>query len=284
MLSGSAQDEVAVKDTSWATGGTAGLNMSQVYLSNWAAGGQNNVSVTGLLNLFGNYKKERSAWDNTLDLAYGMLWQADNDGVKTDDKIDFASKYGYELKGPWFASALFNFRTQFAPGYVDPFADSLVVSSDLLAPAFSLVALGLDYKPNDNFTVFISPATMKMTIVNIDELATAYGVDAGENFRAEIGGYAKMQYKTELAENIGFLTKLDLFSNYLNNPQNIDVNWETLISMKVNEYISATISTQLLYDHDVNITRASDEEGEPDKVGPITQFKEVLSVGFSYKF
>lgn len=271
-------------DTTWKKGGTLGLNFSQVYLSNWAAGGQNSLSSNGLVSLFANRAKGKSSWDNTLDLAYGMLWQGDAVGVKTDDKIDFASKWGYQANQDWFYTALFNFRTQFAPGYVDPFADELVRISDFLAPAISLAALGMDYKPSDNFTAFISPSTFKVTIVNDTTLSTNYGVDAGEMFRAEIGGYAKVQYKTELAENVSLMTKIDLFSNYLNNPQNIDVNWETLISMKINEYMSATISTQLIYDDDIAIARSQEYfESTGIAAGPITQFKEVLAVGFSYK-
>ncbi|MGC6532873.1 MAG: DUF3078 domain-containing protein [Flavobacteriales bacterium] len=271
-------------DTTWKKGGTLGLNFSQVYLSNWAAGGQNSLSSNGLVSLFANRAKGKSSWDNTLDLAYGMLWQGDAVGVKTDDKIDFASKWGYQANQDWFYSVLFNFRTQFAPGYEDPFADDLVRISDFLAPAFSLAALGMDYKPSDNFTAFISPSTLKMTIVNDTTLSTNYGVAAGEMFRAEIGGYAKVQYTTELAENVSLMTKIDLFSNYLNNPQNIDVNWETLISMKINEYMSATISTQLIYDDDIAIARSQEYfESTGIAAGPITQFKEVLAVGFSYK-
>ena len=276
-------DSIAA-DTTWKKGGTLGLNFSQVYLSNWAAGGQNSLSSNGLVSLFANRAKGKSSWDNTLDLAYGMLWQGDAAGVKTDDKIDFASKWGYQANQDWFYSALFNFRTQFAPGYEDPFADDLVRISDFLAPAFSLAALGMDYKPSDNFTAFISPSTLKMTVVNDTTLSTNYGVAAGEMFRAEIGGYAKVQYTTELAENVSLMTKIDLFSNYLNNPQNIDVNWETLISMKINEYMSATISTQLIYDDDIAIARSQEYfESTGIAAGPITQFKEVLAVGFSYK-
>lgn len=142
----------------------------------------------------------------------------------------------------------------------------------------------MDYKPSDNFTAFISPSTLKMTIVNDTTLSTNYGVAAGEMFRAEIGAFAKVQYTTELAENVSLMTKIDLFSNYLNNPQNIDVNWETLISMKINEYMSATISTQLIYDDDIAIARSQEYfESTGIAAGPITQFKEVLAVGFSYK-
>jgi hypothetical protein len=285
----------AVKDSSWTTGGTIGLNFSQVYLSNWASGGQSSISATGLLSLFAKYKKGDNTWDNSLDLAYGLLNQGDNGVlIKTDDKIDLSSKYGRKASEHWYYSGLFNFRTQFAPGYaiVDGVPNKDATISDAFAPAYTLLALGMDYKPNDKFSAFISPVTMKNTIVMDDVLsaAGAFGVEKGKNFRAELGGYVKLQYSTELVKNVGLATKIDLFSNYLNNPQNIDVNWETLISMKINEFMTATIATQLLYDHDINIVKEQpvvDENGvvtDAGSIGPGVQFKEVLGIGFSYKF
>lgn len=97
-----------------------------------------------------------------------------------------------------------------------------------------------------------------------------------------------MAYNTNLVENVGLTTRIDLFSNYLNNPENIDINWEVLISMKVNKFMSSTISTQLLYDDDVTLQK-KDPIVEDDVVidsgrGPGVQFKEVLAIGFSYKF
>ena len=293
--------EGEAKDTAWTTGGTTGLNLSQVYLENWAAGGESSVSVTGMINLFANYTKGNSSWDNTLDLAYGMLWQGDRAGVKTDDKIDFSSKYGQKASKDWYYSGLVNFRSQFAPGYSNPFAPvaEQVRISDIFAPAYGLIAIGMDYKPSPKFTAFISPITMKITIVGDQVLADAgaFGVEkatfdaggnlltAGENIRTELGGYIKVMYKTEVMENVGLQTKIDLFSNYQNNPQNIDVNWETIITMKINKFLSTTITTQVLYDDDVDIAR------DPEYVaahgitaGPITQFKEVLAIGMSYKF
>ncbi|NQX90700.1 MAG: DUF3078 domain-containing protein [Flavobacteriales bacterium] len=289
-----ATQEEAPADTTWKKGGTFGLNFSQTYLENWAAGGQSSISGTGLLSLFGNYAKGKHTWDNSLDLAYGLLRQGEAGGIiKTDDRIDLSSKYGYKANEKWYYSGLLNFRTQFAPGYtiVDG-AETDDLISDFLAPAYLLGAAGMDYKPNDDFTVFISPATYKMTIVMNDSLASvgAFGVDEGSNIRSEIGGFLKVQYKTELVENVSLQTRIDLFSNYLNNPQNIDVNWETLISMKINEYLTTTISTQLLYDDDIDII-AREAELDADgnvvraaDVGPRVQFKEVLAIGFSYKF
>lgn len=285
--------DVAVADSSWKTGGTVGLNLSQVHLENWASGGQSSVSASGLVNLFANYTKGKGTWDNTLDIAYGLLRQGQNGVVlKTDDKIDFASKYGHKATEHWYYSGLLNFRTQFAPGYnlVDGVPDKTNVISDFLSPAYMLASLGMDYKPNDKFTAFISPSTYKMTVVMDSALSAvgAFGVDPGTNVRSEIGGYVRMAYNTNLVENVGLMTRIDLFSNYLNNPENIDINWEVLISMKVNKFMSATISTQLLYDDDVTLQK-KDPIVEDDVVidsgrGPGVQFKEVLAIGFSYKF
>lgn len=281
----------------WDKGGTITLNLTQTSLTNWAAGGQNSVSATGLVNLFATYKKGTGLWENYLDLAYGSLKQEGNDNWwKTDDKIDFTSKYGQKAFSDWYYAALLNFRTQMAPGYDYPNDSSKI--SDLLAPAYTLIAIGLDYKPSKKFTAFIAPLTAKITIVGDQTLANAgaFGVEeavlddsgvvitAGKNVRTEVGGYVRLFFKDDLMENVNLQTKLDLFSNYLENPGNIDVNWEVLISMKVNEFISATLSTQLLYDDDIDIAVDTDEDGTPDKSGPRTQFKQVLGIGFSYKF
>jgi hypothetical protein len=302
----SAPQEEAPADTTWKTGGTLGLNFSQVYLENWAAGGQSSVSGTALVTLFANYAKGKGTWDNTLDLAYGLLRQGDEGVViKTDDRIDFASKYGYKASKKWYYSALVNFRTQFAPGYqlANGVPDESNIISDFLAPAYTLASVGMDYKPNKKFTAFLSPATYKLTIVMNDSLADvgAFGVEAaefndlgekiadGRNLRHEIGGYVRMAYNTDVVENVSLQTRIDLFSNYLNNPQNIDINWEVLISMKINEFMSATITTQLLYDDDVTLQKKDpvlDDEGNVIDTGrgPGVQFKEVLAIGFSYKF
>lgn len=282
--------------TGWHTGGMMSLNFSQTSLINWAAGGENSIAGNGLVSLFGNYRKKKMTWDNSLDIGYGMLRQGKDDVRKTDDKIDFLSKYGREASGDWYFAGLLSFKTQMAPGFNYP-NDSVYISR-LFAPAYTLIALGMDYKPTDNLTMFISPVTGKFTFVSDDSLANAgaFGVTpaeydnlgtlitAGKKSRAELGGYLRFFYKKDLFENVGFQTKLDLFSNYLNNPQNIDINWEVLISMKVNRFITATIATHLIYDDDIMIDVDRSGDGIIDGKGPRTQFKEVFAVGFSYKF
>jgi len=261
----------------WKTVGLVSLNLTQVGLTNWAAGGENSLSVNGLLSLYANLKKGNFTWDNSLDLAYGLLQQGDADIRKTDDRIDLTSKYGQKAFKNWYYSGLVNFKSQLTAGYNYP--DNSTQISNFLAPGYMLGAIGMDYKPNEIFNVFLSPITMKMTIVNNQPLAnsSAYGVDKGKKTRSEYGGYLRVLLKKDIMKNINLQTKLELFSNY-EEAVHIDVNWEVLVAMKVNKYISATVSSQLIYDHDIDII---DSKG---KVGPRTQFKEVIGVGISYKF
>ena len=268
----------------WNFGGLTTLNFSQVSLNNWAGGGVSSLTATGLVNLNAIYAKDKTSWVSSLDLAYGLLKNKDVDAFKSDDRIEFNSKYGRKASDHWYYSALVNFKTQFSPGYSTP-GDSIAISN-FLAPAYVIGALGMDYKPSENFSVFISPITSKTTIVNdpILSAAGAFGVEEGETIRSEFGAYLKMAYQRDVVENVSFQTKLDLFSNYQNNPGNIDVSWETLISMKINKFMTASISTHLIYDDDIDIAVDNNNDGIIDEVGPRVQFKEVLAIGLSYKF
>ena len=267
----------------WRYGGVTNISAAQTALVNWSAGGEGSYALNGLFSAFANFKSATTAWDNSLDIGYGFMNQDVSGYKKTDDKIDFMSKYGRIAFKDFYYSALVNFKTQFTPGYN---ANNVKISN-LLAPAYTLAAIGMNYKPNSYFNVFFAPFTGKLTIVNDTALSNigAFGVTPGERSRSEFGGYARMIYsrndfKAELLKNVAFTTKLDLFSNYLNNPQNIDVSWETLIAMKVNKYLSVSLNTHLLYDADTKIDTNND--GTPDMAK--VQFKEILGVGFSYKF
>jgi hypothetical protein len=283
----------------WKTGGVLGLSISQASFTNWAAGGQNTVAIGGLVNIFAKYKSEKDSWDTMLDLGYGLLKQGkDANFIKTDDKVDFTSKYGRKASSKWYYAGLVNFKTQMTAGYNYP-NDSLRIS-DLLAPAYVLAAIGMDYKPSDKLTAFIAPITSKNTIVNNTDLANAgaFGVDKavydaegniltpGKKSRSEVGGYVRMVYQQTFFDDksVSITSKLDLFSNYKNNPQNIDVSWETIIALKVNKFITTTITSHLVYDDDITISVDTNDDGIIDESGPRTQFKEVIGVGLNVKF
>ncbi|MFC2106718.1 DUF3078 domain-containing protein [Bacteroidota bacterium] len=259
----------------WKMFGDFSLTISQVSLTNWAAGGESSFSGNTLLNYNANYKKDKNIWDNNISLGYGTMKMGDDKyWKKTDDKIDLSSKYGYEAFKNWYYAALLSFTSQFSPGYKDNHPDS-TKTSDFMAPAYIKIGVGLNYQPNDNVSIYISPATYRLTYVNDTALSTRYGLDAGKNIRNEIGANFKGVIQYPLMKNVDFKTVLELFSDYLKDPQNIDVSWDVILNLKVNEFLSANISTSLIYDHDVVI------EGES---GPRTQFKEVFGVGLALKF
>jgi hypothetical protein len=276
------------KDTleGWKKGCVIGATMAQTSLTNWAAGGQNSFAVNGVFSTFFNYKKGKNAWDNSLDLGYGLLNQEGTKYTKkTDDKIDILSKYGRKAKNNLYYAFLVNFKTQMTTGYNYPNDSTRVKISNIFAPAYLVGALGMDYKPNSYLSVFAAPITSKFTFVNDTALsnAGAFGVEKGKTVKSEFGGYIRIIYsrsdfKSELLKNLAFTTKLDLFSNYTENPQNIVVNWETLIALKVNKYINVNLSTHLIYDDKIKIA----DEHNVSK--PRVQFKEIFGVGISFKF
>jgi hypothetical protein len=277
----------------WKVGGVMAINMAQTSLTNWAAGGDNSIAYNGIFSLFAKYKKNKNAWDNTLDIGYGTMKQGKEDAEyrKTDDKIDFLSKYGREARKNLYYAALLNFKTQMQPGYKYINDTNKIEISNWLAPAYTIGAIGMDYRPNNNLSAFLAPLTSKITIVDDQRLSQAksFGVDSGKKLKTELGGYiriiySKNDFKSEILKNVSFTTKIDLFSNYLENPQNIDINWETLISLKVNKYIIVNFNTQLVYDDNIKISIDKDKNGIPESTGPKIQFKEILGIGFSYNF
>jgi hypothetical protein len=264
----------------WKRSGLVSANFSQISLTNWAAGGQSSMSGVFMVNYLANYKKDSLSWDNYIDLRYGFLKEDENDLTKSSDKIEFNSKVGYATGGGWNYSGLVNFKSQFAPGYNFPRTPNDNYISKFLAPGYINIALGMDYK-NEYITFFVSPATGKFTIVNDDTLSVRgeFGVDPGKKFRSEFGGSIRFGAKKEIFKNVTAQTKLDLFSNYFHNPGNIDVDWTFMLNLKVNEWLSANLLTQLIYDDDIKIL-----DSDTGKSAPMVQFMEMFGVGLSFKF
>jgi hypothetical protein len=272
------------KDTLWETGGLANINFSQVALKNWAGGGESSIAINGLVNLFANYEKDNITWDNALNLGYGLQQQGEGKMLKSDDRIDFSSQVGKKINKKFSYSGFLGFKSQFTPGYNYP--NDTVIISDFLAPAYVLLSVGINYKPKKWFEAYVSPLTGKLTVVNNTFLsnAGAFGVTPGDKFRGEFGGMVRVQIQKDLVENVRLTTKVEAFSNYSDEPDHIDVNWEALLAMKVNKFLTASLSTNLIYDHDVDIAVDENNDGVTDKMGPRVQFKEVMAIGLSYKF
>lgn len=285
--------------TYWQVGGVSALTFSQVSLTNWAAGGQNSAAVNFHYGMFADKEKGRFKWHNSLNVAYGLIKQDDNDFEKSDDKIDLHTKVGYQITNnneKWFFSALLDFKTQFAKGF-DP-EDNTTVISDFMAPGYLVIGTGIDYHPGDFLTFSYIPVTGKFTFVNVQALADNgdYGVDPavfdtdgvtvitpGKNSRAELGSFFRAKYHKG-----GFESRLELFTNYIEEFGTIDVNWQNALVIQLTKVLSTNFFTQLIYDNDIKIGADDNGDGEileadgefKDRV----QFKSVIGVGLAYQF
>ena len=265
----------------WKLGGLFNLNINQGSLSNWSAGGDKfSFSLNSYLNLYAFYKKNKSSWDNNLDLAYGIVNTTSLGSRKASDRIDFLSKYGYALSKKWNAAALFNLRTQFAKGYgyskTAAGADTSYVISKSFAPAYILLSLGFDYKPNADLSVFISPLTERWVVVTDRKIAPLFGIDSAKKSKNELGAFASVNYVKNIGKSFTFKTRLDLFSNYTQKPQKIDVFWSNVITAKITKYINFSFNLDMIYDDDThNVNPAK---------GPAPQWLQLMGIGFAYNF
>jgi hypothetical protein len=264
----------------WKFKGMTSLTFSQVSLSNWAQGGDNSMALNGLVLLNLDYTKGKSSWTNMLDMGYGTQRVESNAPSKTDDHLEFLSKYGYATGKNWFVSAMIDLKTQFTPGYKYT-KDAKTRISDWMSPGYLIGSLGLEYKPSKNFYFMISPVAGKATFVLIDSLSTvgSFGVDAGKKFRAEMGAASRISLTKDIMKNVTLTTSVDFFSNLLNHPGNVDVNWKALLDMKINKFLSANFGINMVYDDNI---KTVDNEGVVH--GAKVQFKELLGVGLSAKF
>lgn len=261
----------------WKQGGLLSFNLSQASLSNWAAGGDNfTLAVGGYFNYFIYHKKDRISFDNNLDVNLGYVQSTSLGGRKNDDRIDFLSKYGYKMDstGKWYLSSLFNFRTQFFDGYSFS-GNNATLTSTALSPAYVVLSVGFDYKPSDKLSVFLSPLTSRTVIVVSNKLAKqgVYGLDSGKHVLQEIGAFATINYNNTIAKNVTYKGRLDLFSNYKNNPWNINVFMTNQFSFKINKNFSATYGLDLIYDDNVRIFG-------PNSNSPGLQTKSLIGVNY----
>lgn len=276
----------------WTVKQNISINFSQSYFSNWSAGGENTLATIGKYTVNADYLKGKHKWNNWLSLALGYSLIGDNKAMKTDDKIEFISNYGYEIEKSWYATMVLTFKSQFAKGF-DYKIDSTVYISKFMAPATIDIGPGIEYTPNEYFSLNISPAAMRWIVVNDERLADAgsFGLDPAvvdtngvviehaKKVKSMFGAKLLMVAKYEVFKNVNLGTKLELYSDYLDKPQNIDVNWQVGLVLKVNSWLNVNITSELIYDNDVIFM---DDLGSP--IGPRTQFNENMMLGIGMSF
>ena len=243
--------DTTVKQRSWYYGGLSLLSFSQDYTLNWAAGGDPAFSVKATGNYYLKYRKNRLLWDNTLDIDYGMQRNLKTKvNTKTTDNVDLASNFGYQLKGNWNCAALVKLQTQISDGYTDN-----VVTSSFMTPAYLITSLGFEYKTKD-WGIFISPVTGKTTF-KLDERffdGSYFAVDSGLKVKGAFGGFARFTLAKNITPVISVNSKLELFSNYLYEPEKVDVNFEMRWIFKITEWLSFSFYAALVYDYDIKFT------------------------------
>lgn len=279
MFSASAQD-TTVSDSTWKIHGENTFLINQSSFSNWAAGGINSLAGNIVLNYDFNYKKEKWSWDNKVLAGFGLTNQKDLGWRKNDDRVVLNSLLGYEAAPKWLYTFFMNFNTQFTNGYKYNSDGSRDLISAGLAPAYLSFGPGFAYKESDNFRFNLSPASPRFVFVTNDTLSQqgAFGVDPGKKSRFEFGASFDAYYRKDIAENIGIENILRLYSNYLEDPKNVDIDYTLNLFMKVNRFVTVNAGVQMIYDDNTEIVKDDGSEG------PALQVKQIFGAGLTYKF
>lgn len=315
--SGKADEKKSNKN--WKTGGTFSVNFGQGGSRNWAAGAEKySFSLAAYASFYANRHVGKWNWNNTLDLGYAFVNTASQGVRKNDDKIDLFSKAGRDINPKLSIGLVGNFRSQFTNGYTYNYLGKYQRRiSGLFAPAYATIAPGLDWHPNTNFSIFLSPISARTVIVTQQTksyyfpggvipaadgggfelpVAALYGVDPARQVRMELGSFASLNFNKEIMKNVTYKSRLDLYANYLPSyrfaavgpdqlaitevkpkPQNVDVFWTNTINMKVNKWLQVTYNFDLIYDDDVRQFGAN-------KTSAAAQLRSLLGVGLAAKF
>lgn len=302
LYTGAAYDTISVvrqKVTYWAKVNRVGFNLSEAAFVNWNAGGNNSISGLLTANFGRRYRRKLLNWNTTMVVKYGMNAQEGRELRKTEDQLEINSNFGYQRDSVsnWYYSAKFNFTTQFTPGYRYP--NTRYPISKLMAPGYAFLGVGTEFShPTEEMTAYISPVTLKSTFVLDERLSNEgmFGVTPavrdeegniireGERVRTEMGFLVSSSFVKEVFENIVLNNQLRLYSDYLNNFGNIDVDWEINVNLKVNDHVRANVGSHLRYDDDVKFKEDLDGDGNLETVGPKIQLKQVIGIGLVYDF
>ena len=281
------QEEVKVeKPTYWTTTAAFRIGFDQTGLWNWAAGGYNTISLATGVNASANYAKDLVSWANSLKLDYGFLWSADKKNLlqKNMDQIYLESKLAYKTgkDSKWNYTASLGFRSQFTDSYVDYVEKDGkwqgTLKSGFLAPAYTDLGFGMEWKPNGWFNMNLAPVTGSVTIVTNPELRATYGMKALEDgsYKSalfQFGAQLKVNAKVSINDVFVYDTQVVLFTNYLDHPFAWNrVNWDNRVTWKIAKFFNIAFNTWLIYDPIVTI----------DGVMSKTQFKEFLQLSFIY--
>ena len=306
------------------------IKFGQTSLTNWAAGGDNTVTLQAFIDGNANYKKNDLFWNNRLQLDYGFVYASSKPILqKSDDRIYLESKFGYKnasMKN-FSLSVNYDFKSQFNTGYdylttsvpadkyqdadgnvpglndlphrdqVSLWKDARKMKSGFLAPAYTNLAVGIDLKPTKWLSLNLAPLTGGVVIVRNELLRKNYSMQLKEEYlnqdlssltpeelgacykpaRFEFGAQVKADIAVKVNDNFSYTSQLVLFSNYLDHPENMRVNWDNRFDWKLAKYFSLTVTTNMIYDDKIMIF--SEKDGLTKQR---VQFKQSMLFGFTY--
>lgn len=269
VIAVNAQETATDTTKLWTKKGNFSLLFNQSsYNKQWLGGGTSNVAGNFGLNYDFNYKNGDVVWDNKFILAYGLSKiKGAEKTAKTDDRLELNSLWGKKAKGEWYYSLFFNFKTQMDSG----FDKNGTRISHFFSPAYFQFGPGMWWKKSNHLSVNFSPATAKLILVHphFTEFGPSFGVLQGDSSRFEFGASISAYYKFNVMTNVSIENRLNLYSNYLENPQNVDVDYQMNVIMRINKYLSANVAVQAIYD---------------DNSIQAVQVREVFGLGVNYGF
>ena len=289
-------DLLKIKPVLWNYRTDASYQLSQGWVENWAKGGENNISSVLDVTEYIDYNNKVSKVTANTSVRFALGFQASgkklnlNDIRKNLDLIEINSKINHKAFGKFDLSGVLQFKTQTLPGYNYP-NDSVKVSK-FFNPATLILGYGLDYKPDKNTSINVSPISYKGTYVPDTAMInqTKYGIGADRRSKNELGAYVTVSNKTRLFDKIDMTNKIQFFSNFLSKPQNVDVDWEMIMTMSLNWFTDLRMNMHLIYDDNTRFP-VYDDEGNPvigtggvQKTAPKAQFKELLGLSLAFKF
>jgi hypothetical protein len=251
----------------WKIHGRLAFIFNQSSFSNWASGGENTVAGNININYDFNYKKDNINWDSRIISGYGLSHLGEHGSRKTNDRLEINSLLGIKTSTYWFLSFIGNFRTQYTDGF-DYNKEPKAVVSGFFSPAYLTFGPGMLWKKSDNLSINIAPATARYTFVS-NSFSGQFGVKEGKNSAFSLGFNLSSYYKFQLMKNIEMENIITLYSDYLANVRNVDLDYQTNIRFKVNKNINMHMTFHTIID---------------DNASSRIQFRQLFGLGVNYSF
>ncbi|MGL5681800.1 MAG: DUF3078 domain-containing protein [Marinifilaceae bacterium] len=268
----------------WTYHSEVDLTLNQGKLANWASGGENSLSLISNVRYFWNYKRNNTSWENWMHYRFGFLKSGDEDIRKNEDRFELNSMLGQKAFKHWNYALQFNMRTQLFNSYDYPKDKDKVKVANFMSPGYFSLSLGLNYKPNNNHSLFISPITGNWNFVrdtaNIP--FKRYGIEVGKRSKRKAGAQIEVRNQfnnifkvMNLRNEMKFFTSYEPEDREKGKGDNVEkkspytASWKVTIDLRINYFIKAQIYTETIYD---------------ENYSKKFQFRETLGLGLGFRF